>query len=413
MNDAPDPFSHAPLTILAAKFWPQRHGGVETHLWQMSRSLAQQGVNVNVLTDNRDNLPAQQTVLPGLQVHRFAPMHAGRLWRWPQALLLRWWKQVIKAHRPTGYIWATQPVMAAAAILAGYKDQLIFNPACCVSAMRAMGLADERMNTLRLPRMTQWMERLAYRHSPRVVVSSKNLADQFIAHHGRHASMTILPLAAEPASQTMPDRWAMRRKWGIPDEALVVGFVGRLDPCKDLDYLFAGAGLSQTRQQSSDHLRLLVVGDGPDHQRLREVAVAQGVSRQIIWAGAMQDPAAAYAAMDVLALTSAYEAFGLVILEAMAMGVPVLGRKADGQRVLNACCELINDLHDGLLTHPHDPADLARAIDHFAASPLLRSALSTQARHTAHNRHWQAYATRCCQMLGLRSDAKPMQHRAA
>lgn len=406
MTPASVDYSRAPLTILAARFWPQRHGGVETHLWHMSRCLAEQGVTVDVLTDNRDQLPAQQTILPGLNVKRFEPLNAGRLWRWPQALLLRWWAAALKAHKPAGYIWATQPVMAAAAILAGYRNQLVFNPACCVSAMRAMGQSDDRMSTLRLPRMTQWMERLAYRHSPRVVVSSKNLADQFISHHGQHPAMTVLPLAAEPAAQAMPDRWAMRRQWNIPDEALVIGFVGRLDPCKDLDHLFTAAGLSQTRQRSSDHLRLLIVGDGPDKQRLQEVAAQQGVPRQIIWAGAMKDPAPAYAAMDALALTSTYEAFGLVILEAMAMGVPVLGRKADAPRVLNACDELITDLHDGLLTHAHDPADLARAIDHIAASPMLRSTLSMQARLTAQSRNWQAYAARCRAYLDL-PESKP------
>lgn len=142
------------------------------------------------------------------------------------------------------------------------------------------------------------------------------------------------------------DRIAVRRQLGLPDEAFVVGGVGRLAPGKRFDVLLhALAALPQD-------VRVLLVGGGPDEDRLRATAARLGVADRVLFAGERAhlsgerprpatgrsrlsgerplsaqegaDLPALLAAMDVLASPSPEEAFGLAVVEGIAAGLPVL-----------------------------------------------------------------------------------------
>ncbi|MFD4476961.1 glycosyltransferase [Streptomyces sp. NPDC058471] len=120
-------------------------------------------------------------------------------------------------------------------------------------------------------------------------------------------------------------RIAARRQLGLPDEAFVVGGVGRLAPGKRFDVLLhALAALPQD-------VRVLLVGGGPDEAKLRATAAQLGVADRVLFAGERPhlsregaDLPALLAAMDVLASPSPEEAFGLAVVEGLAAGLPVL-----------------------------------------------------------------------------------------
>lgn len=382
------------MTILAARYWPQVHGGVETHMWQFSRELAKAGVRVNVLTENRTQAPLQETIMPGLTVERQGPIDAGRLWRWMPVVDLHWWTRRLRSCPPQGLIWASSPMLATASILAGHGRRTIFNPAGCVAAMRHIGRLYRHATTMQLARSLAWMDRFAYRRARGVVVSSQNVADQFTRALGRRDEMHVIPLGAAP-SVTLPAGAEARRRWGIDPQAFVIGFVGRLDPCKGLDFLFDA--VAQTAP--GPNTVLLIVGDGPDDARLRRRAQDAGLARNVVWAGRVDEPESAYAAMDVLVLPSIYEGFGLVLLEALAAGVPVLGRKGNGTTVLTACAEIIVEGGTGFLFDSHDPAHLAQRLGDLEAQPQLRRTLGAAGRIAAGDKTWRCYARRCLDIL--------------
>ncbi|MGW6023284.1 glycosyltransferase [Streptomyces sp. NPDC055099] len=120
-------------------------------------------------------------------------------------------------------------------------------------------------------------------------------------------------------------RVAVRRRLGLPDEAFVVGGVGRLAPGKRFDVLLrALAALPQD-------VRVLLVGGGPEEAGLRAMAARLGVADRVVFAG--EQPylpegttglPAYLAAMDVLASPSPEEAFGLAVVEGLAAGLPVV-----------------------------------------------------------------------------------------
>lgn len=121
-------------------------------------------------------------------------------------------------------------------------------------------------------------------------------------------------VAFDPAA-----RARTRSELGLSEGHRVVGVLGRLDPNKRFDLLIESAV-----PLLDDETRLLLVGDGPDRQRLEELAEANGVSGRVIFAGKRSDVASVLSALDLFVACSAQETFGLSVLEALANGLVVL-----------------------------------------------------------------------------------------
>lgn len=99
---------------------------------------------------------------------------------------------------------------------------------------------------------------------------------------------------------------------------------------------------------------------------LQQLAVELGVSEQIQWLGYCADPASLLQASDIFVLASTGEAFGLVLTEAMACGVPVVGSRS------GAIPEIVADGITGLLAGPRDEVSFADAIEQLARDEDLR-----------------------------------------
>jgi glycosyltransferase involved in cell wall biosynthesis len=137
---------------------------------------------------------------------------------------------------------------------------------------------------------------------------------------------------------------------------------------------------------SDPELRVLIVGDGPLRADLEAQAARLGVGHVVRFAGYQEDVVSAYAAMDVFVLPSRDEGFGLVFLEAMAVGVPVVGTRVIGSE------DAVDDGVTGLLVPYADPAALAAALRGILQSPDLARRL----RETAAERVRRVYSREQC-----------------
>jgi glycosyltransferase involved in cell wall biosynthesis len=121
-------------------------------------------------------------------------------------------------------------------------------------------------------------------------------------------------------------------------------------------------------------VQLIILGTGDREASLRALVAEKQMERFVTFAGFQRNPWKYIARADVFALSSRYEGFGNVIVEAMACGVPVVATSSPGTR------EIVADGLDGLLVDRHEPAALAAALARVLEEPGLRARMADEAR---------------------------------
>ncbi len=190
------------------------------------------------------------------------------------------------------------------------------------------------------------------------------------------AKVRVIQNAVDPPrSATKREAAALRRSLGIPPDAFVVGTVARLidDSNKRTSDLIRGAAIAM--RQSNAHL--LIVGDGSAQPALEALAESLGVADRTHFAGYQRDVGLYYKAMDLFALVSREEGFGLVVIEAMHSGVPTLTTRGGGLRDI-ALADVT-----GAFVEVGDPDGIAAEIQRFAADPALVVTMGRAAKRRA------------------------------
>jgi glycosyltransferase involved in cell wall biosynthesis len=150
-----------------------------------------------------------------------------------------------------------------------------------------------------------------------------------------------------------------RRAMGVDDDAIVIGFVGRLVEQKAPEVLieaFASAAKAQPKA------RLALVGNGPLESEMRKLAARLDVAEKIIWLGE-RDARGVLAGFDLFALSSRKEGLPYVVLEAMAAGLPIVATTSAGSEIL-----VIPGVN-GAVVPPDDAAAFAQALIELVTDP--------------------------------------------
>ena len=158
------------------------------------------------------------------------------------------------------------------------------------------------------------------------------------------------------------DKEAFKETLGIDRQYPIVGSVGRLRKEKGQDVLIQAMAIVI---QSIPEACLLLVGDGPDREKLQKLSYDLGLQNNVFWAGQIDsdDLHPYYAIMDVAVVPSRFEGFGLTAAEAMAAGLPVLASDVDGLR------EVVKHEETGYLVTPENSTHLADRILALLAAP--------------------------------------------
>jgi glycosyltransferase involved in cell wall biosynthesis len=162
-----------------------------------------------------------------------------------------------------------------------------------------------------------------------------------------------------------------RAQLGLPACSGIVAGVGRLNPQKNFALFLDIA--AQLAPRFPD-LHFLLAGDGPEEQMLREKASALGIANRVTFSGYVADTRLVYLAADVLLMPSRYEGLPMTLLEAMAMGLPVVASKLDG------IAEVIGDGAEGFLVSSDDAALFVERTAALLADAELSSRISNNAR---------------------------------
>lgn len=166
-----------------------------------------------------------------------------------------------------------------------------------------------------------------------------------------------------------------RKSWNIPEDCMLLLYVGRLAVEKELEVL-----VKACRYLAGGPWRLMMVGDGPLRQELEQYR-----DERIIFAGyrSGEELRRIYASADIFVFPSSTETYGNVILEAMASGVPVVAPRAGGVQ------ENLIEGYNGFYFDPHDAQGMAAAIKKLMDDPSLRRELGHNACRHGQSRTWK------------------------
>jgi glycosyltransferase involved in cell wall biosynthesis len=199
---------------------------------------------------------------------------------------------------------------------------------------------------------------LSLRTSRVIAVSPEEARAAVRVGLGRSRVVTV-PNGVGPGA--LAPRGEARRLMGVPDDAVVIGFVGRLVEQKAPDVLlraFAQAAGAEPRA------RLALVGSGPLEQSLRDLADRLGITRNVVWLGE-RDARGVLAGFDVFAIASRKEGLPYVVLEAMSAGLPVVATASSGIEIL------VRTGTNGIVVPTGDAAAFGRALATLATRPPL------------------------------------------
>ena len=294
---------------------------------------------------------AEALIARGHRVERIGPRGS-----WPRNLLLRrLWFNLTLPQRLLGVSGALPYDLVVGFDIDGFR-LAHRSPVPYVCSIKGV-LAEEARCERGLARLMLWglsrLERLHARRSPRVLSTSAYCCDRITAHYGVAASrQAVVPEGIDP------EIWRSDPPGSIhpsrhPFTVLCVAHQYARKRIKDLIAAFPLV-LAQLPEA-----RLVVIGDGPEHGALREQVAELGVGSSVQLLGALasdQEVRAWYRRASIFCLPSIQEGFGIVFLEAMASGLPVVSTTA------TAIPEVVPDGRAGLLVPPRDPPALAAAM---------------------------------------------------
>jgi glycosyltransferase involved in cell wall biosynthesis len=174
------------------------------------------------------------------------------------------------------------------------------------------------------------------------------------------------------------ERFAARNALGLPRHARVVGAMSRLAPEKNLTQLVAAAA-------EVPDVYFVIAGTGPEEPRLRAAIASRGVADRVRLVGGVTDRVGFFHAIDVFALPSVFEALPMVLLEAMASGVPVVASRLDGIASALGGCGLLVPVgdHAGFVGALRGCLEASDEVSARTARALSRVQAGFSAAHTA------------------------------
>ena len=337
------------------KFYPPVPGGMERVLQSLCEGERERGVDSRALVVGTSGSTVSESI-NGVPVTRAASwFRVGSVWIAPAliALLRRIDTDILVLHEPN-------PMALLAFALARPRHRL------------AVWYHSEVLRPRwRYKLFYEPFLKLPFRRASRIVVSSPALPQHAEALREHASRCEVIPFGLDVHRTAAPDRHpavaAVRAQWGGP----IALFVGRLVPYKGVEFLL--------RSLPEAEVAAVIVGDGPLRSSLEALSKSLGVESRTFFAGAAGDEtvAAWYGACDMFVLPSVTkaEAFGLVQLEAMARGKPVIStRLPTGVPWVNV------DGITGLTVPPGDSSALSAALQRLGGDAALRRRMGEAAR---------------------------------
>ena len=223
------------------------------------------------------------------------------------------------------------------------------------------------------------IDRFCLRHYDQVICVSQDIYDTCRDIGIAYEKCWHVPNAIDTNEfRRRRDRDDVKREFGVSDQRMVIGAVGRLSAEKGFDLLIRAV---RVLVDDGLDIELWIAGEGDQDAALTALVDELGLVGRVRLLGFHSDPLTLYHAMDVFVVSSLREGLPNVLLEAMALEVPVVSTKIAGVP------KLVNDNKSGLLIEPGSVRGLHEALARVLGSRSLRDNLARSARKTIEEKH--------------------------
>ena len=342
MSNSPSLISNQ-MTDIAIFLMDLDGGGAERVMLNLARGFAEQGLKVDlVLVKVEGPYVSQLAQLP--QKVRVVKLESSRLIFSLPALA-----RYLKKEQPPVLISAledTNMVALWAKKLAGVSTQVI------VTVHNHLSCAAKHTTKLKhqlTPQFVKWF----YPWADTIVAVSQGVAEDLIEMGLPIEKIKAIynPIVTPELSKKFEE--FVDHSWFLPGEPPVILGVGRLEPQKDFPTLLHA--FAKVRQQQ--RVRLMILGEGGERAHLESLAQELGLTEDVVFPGFVANPHAYMALASVLVLSSAWEGFGNVLVEAMAAGTPVVSTDCE-----SGPAEILANGQYGKLVAVGDREAIAKAI---------------------------------------------------
>lgn len=235
-------------------------------------------------------------------------------------------------------------------------------------------IPQEQVQEFLKTRIMHWLREFM-RKCQHIVIPSESMRSILVNDYGLVDRFTVIPTGIDIAPYKAADGSALRAQWGWDDDKVIIS-AGRLAEEKNWTTLLQGFALAQ---KSQPDIRLVLVGDGPQADELHQLAGELGVGERVLFTGKVPftDIPNYYKAADLFSFASITETQGLVTLEAMAAGLPVVAVGASGTQ------DIVDDGRQGFLVENNAQAlasGLIKLVENPAMMRRFRSAALRKSR---------------------------------
>ncbi len=372
------------ICLLSWEFPPRIVGGIARHVSGLAGALSKEGNDVGVVTLDFPGSPDYEEV-EGFKVYRSKTEvgHPNFLtWVFLFNHFLE--KRLADANKDFDFdlIHVHDWLVAPSGI--GFKH-FLNRPMVCT-----MHSTEHGRSSLHGPDsyMIDGMEWWACYEATRIIVTSNSMKDEVCNHfHLPEEKANVIPNAVDVEKyKANVDRWSIRRRFGVGDNEKMVLYVGRLVPQKGIEYLIRAMPRISWRFPDA---KFVVVGEGWMRGHLEWLADQMGQRWRTNFTGFISDDdlVALTKSADVMIVPSVYEPFGIVALEGMAAGVPVVASQVGG------LAEVIEHDKTGVWVYPRSPDSIAWGIERVLSDAGYRDWLVKNAYQAVMTRFsWKAVA---------------------
>lgn len=322
-------------------------GGTEASVGRLARGMMQRGYQISICSIKKPGYMAEEFKRQGMEFYSLN-LPSNINWDYPFFLFfgLFRWRKILKREMPDiihSFLFQSNLL----ASISSFPWAKVGSKKAVISSVRCINRDKSRWRI--------FLDRWALGKSKVILAVSRAVRLTYLEREKiQPAQIRVVYHGVERIFfEDRTDKLDLREKLGIQKQEYLIGTVARLHKDKGIVTLLESMALVV---RSVPHIRLLIIGNGPEKDRLLKMARGLGIMNHVIFTGFQSHVIPWMASLDIFCLTSEEEGLPQSLLEAMALGKPVVVTRVGG------VTEIINDPMCGILIPPGDPKALSNAV---------------------------------------------------